>query len=129
MNLVSLISRLFSAWSEQMNTLKSESDHIISQPEIHQRPPVAHEMKPKLGNVAEKNIHCFVLFFFSHGSWNLIHIFHPSQSFCTSWAYVLVSWKKLFSHPGMCFSFSLIYLRTSGTLLYFLKDTEQASFL
>ena len=64
MNLVSLISRLFSAWSEQMNTLKSESDHIISQPEIHQRPPVAHEMKPKLGNVAEKNIHCFFFFFF-----------------------------------------------------------------
>ena len=61
MKLVSLISRLFSAWSEQVNTLKSESDHIISQPKIYQRPPVAHEMK--LANVADKNTHYFFPWF------------------------------------------------------------------
>lgn len=59
--LVSLISKLFSAQSEQVNIPRPKSDHSLFRPQIRQEPPVTCAMKPSLRNQAEKDLRSLIL--------------------------------------------------------------------
>ena len=127
MNLVSLIPKLFSAQSEQVNGLKSKSDHIIFQPRIIQGPRMTYRIKPRLWNMAEEGSSLF----FSQLSSNTIHccchIFQPFNCY-PSQACALESWQSAFSLSGRTFFFYMVHLLVPGILLHLLKDPEAASF-
>lgn len=133
MKLVSLISRLFSARSEQVNTLKSEWDHNLFQLKIFPGPPWLLKCNLDFG-IWQLRIPTIFSCLISNTTrccccpllLSSIHLKLPTLPKHVPWCLK----KSCFLFQEFSFlTFSLIHLLRYDTLFYILKEPEQAYFL